>query len=554
MLTKVMHKIQSVLTQQTVQKNLGWMNTLPEMSEIDALKQTTSELAKIKFDGSKNIKNQLEMVLEIDEKTNSQAKKLTHNYLIILKINKEKEAEIFETVYLYQRQLFLAYAQFLEAYEAQKKALLSTDRLNHFFCRLLNATFSMAKWRYFDDQPAPVGTWATVYKVIKYAEKLSILNKNLFLYNHQRREVSIATLLKQGFMMDTLHKGNYSRLQIQLTEQILKTWASNPVIVSKFKPNLYHFYVNIEEDRGPDRVRTVEKFAQYRFWRTSRLVDLIEAYLCAVDTQKSLDAFNLDKIAPASVIIKLFKKLRVDWCVEGYERQRRKEARNKSAKLLNVSYGIEDICGRILREQAKNHVDEVTDEDFALNVARQRKEKTAPNIIYNSFGSENWWLVDQSSKGFAVDLGKDVSSWIEPGKIVGYTDNSDNAFVIAEIKNVRKQRDGTYRAGLLVLSNQGAAVKMARLDQNINTEALSGYFVNDSLSNFDNLHTFFGLMLPKNDKINALQNTLIIPRSQYKRGSKYQLDIDGKEKIFTIGSPLAKQRDWVSVTLPERSE
>jgi hypothetical protein len=38
----------------------------------------------------------------------------------------------------------------------------------------------MAKWRYFDDQPAPVGTWTNVHNVIKYAENLAMMNKNLF--------------------------------------------------------------------------------------------------------------------------------------------------------------------------------------------------------------------------------------------------------------------------------------------------------------------------------------------------------------------------------------
>jgi hypothetical protein len=43
-------------------------------------------------------------------------------------------------------------------------------------------------------------------------------------------------------------------------------------------------------------------------------------------------------------MVRLFKKLWVDWRAEGYERQHRKEARNKRNKLISVSYGLEDIC------------------------------------------------------------------------------------------------------------------------------------------------------------------------------------------------------------------
>jgi hypothetical protein len=552
MLAKVMNKIQSVLTQQEVQKNLGWMNTLPEMNILDALKETTNQLARIKFDDGKNLKNQIALILEIDAKSYRSAKKLARNYMIILNIDKSLERETYDAVYLYQRQLFLCYTQFLEAYSDQKKALVNTEKLTLVFGRLLSAAFAMAKWRYFDDQPAPVGTWMAVHKVIRYAEKLAVMNKNFFLYNHQKKETSIASILKQGFMLDTLHKGNYTRLQIQLTEYVLKAWSTNPLIVNKFKQDKYQFFINVEEDRGPERVRTVEKFAQYRFWKTTRLVDLIEAYLCAVNTGKSLDEFGLEKVATPAVLVKLFKKLRVDWCVEGYERQRRGEARNKSGKLLNVCYGLEDICSRLDKVNAKNKskTADGANFDFEMKVAMQRSLKQESQINVTTFGSENWWMVDESSNGFAVDLGKEVSSWIEPGKLVGYSANEDTAYMVAEVKNLRKQPNGTYRLGMQVITETGTAIRIARLDQTDNVEALSGYFVDDSLTNFGELNTFFGLMMPKSEKTKVEKTTLIIPRAQYKRGAKYKLAVNGVEKIFTIGSPLTKQRDWVSVVFP----
>ena len=71
-----MHKIQSVLHHQEVQKNLGWMDTLTNMDELDALKETTKRIAKIKFDTGVTLKRQLDILLEIDQKTYAEAKKL----------------------------------------------------------------------------------------------------------------------------------------------------------------------------------------------------------------------------------------------------------------------------------------------------------------------------------------------------------------------------------------------------------------------------------------------------------------------------------------------
>ncbi len=558
MLATVKHKIQSALYPQDAQKNLGWMNTLTEISELDALKEITSQLVKIQFDSNETLKRNIELVLEIDKKTYHTAKNITHKYLSVLRLNENIETDIYNIVYSYQRQLYVAYTQFLDFYQAQNKIIFEDVKVNLILCRHLNATFAMAKWRYFDDQPAPIGTWVNVCKVIKCAENLAILNTNLFLYDFQKKEISVATLLKRGFMMDTLHKSNYSRLQIQMTEQVLKVWATNPLILTKHKQDKLHFFINIESDKGPERIRAVEKFADYRFWKTTRLIDKIEAYLCAVDTHKPLMEFGLEKMASADVLVKLFKKLRVDWCAEGYERQRRKEARNNRSKLINVSYGLEDICKRLSASQPQLVVKPLHEEDglydFEMRVASHQIKQKEPQVYQpkqKKLGSENWWLVDESASGFGVDLGKTFNSWIETGKLIGYTSEEDkDLFIIAEIKSVRKQANGNYRAGLEVVGKHSTSIKMARLDQAKNPSDLDGYLVDDQETNYSQLYSFSGLMLEGEGVGKFRKPTMILPRNEYKRGGRYLINMDGDDKIVMVGTPLMKQREWVRVALP----
>ncbi len=546
-----MHKIQSVFQPQDLQQNLGWMNTLSEMSELEALAETKTRLVKIDFSEGKNLKNKIDLVLEIDTKTYQNVKKITHKYLVSMKINRDVEAETQEVVFAYQCQLYMAYTQFFSAYQNQTKLVLGEEKIHLILARLLNAAFIMAKWRYFDDQSAPVGMWANVHKVIKTAENLAILNKNMFLYNFQIKETSIATILKRGFMLDTLQKGNFSRLQIQLTEQVLKIWATNPLIVNKYKQDRYQFFIALENDRGPERVRTIEKFTEYRYWKTTRLADLIEAYLCAVDTGKSLAEFGLEKTAPVSVMLKLFKKLRAEWCVEGYARQRRKEVRNKSNKLLNVSHGLHEVYQRLYALQMIQTHKAVENGDFSfeLKVAMHSKSQLTSSKRPNILGSENWWLVDESSSGLAVDLGKEVSNWVEVGKLVGYTSPEDKGvFYIAEIKSLKKQKNGTYRAGLELITDRGIALQMMRLDKDAAAEVLDGYFVDEYAGIASHFKTAEALLI-KNDAETG-QWSLIMPRSEYKRGSEYRMNVEGDDKVMVPSRVLGKQRDWIHVALP----
>ncbi|MGQ0442266.1 MAG: hypothetical protein ACT4OH_02300 [Methylophilaceae bacterium] len=553
MLSSVMHKIQAAFQQQTSQLNLSWMDTLPGMSELDALIEIRAHLVKIEFSDLNNVSSKIETVLEIDKNTYQNIKKITHKYLNSLKINRELESEIQNAVYLYQRQLYVVYTQFLDLYLTQNKTKLSAEKIHLILARYLNAIFIMAKWRYFDDQPAPIGTWANVHKVIKTAEDLAIMNKNLMLYDFQIKETSIAALLKRGFMMDTLHKGNYTAQQIQLTELVLKIWASNPLMVTTYKRDYYQFFIALGHDRGPERVRELDKFADCRYWRTTRLVDLIEAYLCAVDTEKSLEEFGLSKMASVSVMVKLFKKLRAEWCVEGYTRQRRKEVRHKNSKLLNVSHGLDDICSRLRAMQVKQESQNSEEDGFSfdLKVAMHRKNRVTPPKPLSMLGSENWWLVDESDGGFAVDLGKAVSDWTVSGFLVGYTSPDEkNVFSVAEIKSVRKQASGNYRAGLELISKDGVVIQASRADKQAGHEAVSGYYVEDSALSFAHLKTFSAILVKQESQSVASTATIIMPLREYKRGSRYHVHIDGEDKLVQAGRVLARQHDWIRVEIP----
>ena len=59
-----------------------------------------------------------------------------------------------------------------------------------------------------------------------------------------------------------------------------------------------------------------------------------------------------------------------------------------------------------------------------------------------------------------------------------------------------------------------------------------------------------GLFLDKDDDSKANKPTLIVPRSEYKRGNKLSININGDEQIFEMGAALMKQRDWVRLALP----
>jgi cyclic-di-GMP-binding protein len=546
MLGSVIHTVQNALRHEDPSQDTEWLDTLAGMTDLDSLIAIKDQLSKIDFFYPKNLKSKIELVMEVDESSYRKVKRVTHNYLIKLKNNKSLKSDTQVVMYEYQRQLYASYSQILDAYKAQVKVKLSPEEINLLLARYLNAAFMMSKWRYFDDQPAPFGVWDNVHKVIRIAEDLAVLNTNLFLYNFQIKETSIAAILKRGFMVDTLQKGNYSQLEIELADRVLKIWSTNPLIVNTFKPNRYHFFIQLEDGKGPERLRVQERFANCRYWKTTRLIDLMEAYLCAVDMQKPLREFGLEKVARAAVIVKLFKKLRIDWCVDGYSRQRRREKRNQKNSLINVSHGLNEIHHRLMVIQAQQIEKQMERDSFTFELKVATQDVSHPSTSKNTqsaLGNENLWMVDESKSGFAVDFGQEPADWAEAGSLVGYSEMGyKNTFNVAEIKSVRKLANGAYRAGFKRVSHNAAAVQMAMVEKNTFSQPVDGFYLDDGDAHVSQLAVFPGLLI---DNDAELMPKVLIPRKNFKRGATYNLNIDGDNHLITAGKVINKQRSWI---------
>lgn len=552
MLSNIFTKRKQTLSNQGARQDLDWLDTLEGMTELESLMTVKDQLAKVDTLSLKGLKSNLDTVLNLDQSSYRKAKRVTHNYLIKIKNNKGLRHDVYVVAYKYHQQLYTAYSQILDSFQAQKKLKLSDEKVALVLARYLNAIFMMAKWRYFDDQPTTYGVWSNVHKIIRVVESLAVMNKSLFLYDFQIKETSIAAILKRGFMVDTLQKGNYSQLEVELTDRVLKIWSTNPLIVNTYKENRYHFFIALENGRGPERLRLKEKFAECCYWKTTRLIDLMEAYLCAVDMHKPVSEFGLDKAAPMSVIVKLFKKLRVDWCVEGYSRQRRSEERSKRSSLLSISYGLDAIHHRLLDQQEEKRV-ELSEEGgftFELKTTMHEQESTMSDIVETAAAevsttpeSERRWMVDESKGGFAIDYGRKVPDWVETGALVGYRETGyKKTFNIAEIRSVRKLSNGIFRAGFKKISHNAAALKVATIERQSVTEPVEGYFLDDGQVSERYSKTTLGLLID-NDAMRTPK--LLLPREKFARGSTYDINFDGDHHEVKAGRVISKHNNWV---------
>jgi hypothetical protein len=546
MLSKVIQRVHQVVSPQGLQQAVDWDAAKSEMTELEVLTEAKEQLIKASLVKPSDLINKIQLVLNIDERAYRKVQKLTHHYLISLTNNASLKKEVEEVVYEYLRQLYTTYTLIISEYQHENRPLLNSEKINFLLARYLNAVFMMAKWRYFDDQPAPLGMWKNVHKVIKAAEELKALNKNLFLYEYQNKETSLAAILKRGFMLDTLQKGSYTQFQIELTDRILKNWSVNPKISKQYtKQNEFQFFICLSEDSRPERLRSAKQHSDFRYWKTTRIVDLIEAYLCAVDTNKPLKEFNLATIAKTEDVVGLFKKLRIDWCINGYKRQRRSEERAAKLNVLNVSHGLDEISARIRHLQLKPNEAKTVfeDTDLQLVLADQGENKQVSSKQENAYGRENWTMLEESSSGFSVELDKNISHWVKSGVLIGYSGlENESAIALAEIRTVRKRTNGTYRVGLLKVTDNAQALQIGRVQKNALFVVGGRDQVKDRQESSGLFDQFSGLLID-DDMLDRPK--LIVPRHQYKRANRYRVKVKGEDHEVLAGEAVSSHREWV---------
>lgn len=547
MLNSVIGKVSQVFQLPSLPIQADREDEFADMTELESLNHLKTLLSKIDLLQKQNIQGKVQLVLDTDEKAYEILEWITPNYLISLKDVALKKM-VQGAVHGYLGQLNTTYTLMISDYQNQNTIGFDAEKIHYILMRSLNAIFLMAKWRYFDDQAAPIDTWANVHKIIRIAESLPVMNKGLFLYDSQQAATSIASLLERGLMLDTLQKENYTPAQFEITDRVLKAWTSNPVISNKFKEGEYQFFLHLDNESRPQRLRNAKHCEDFRYWKTSTVVDLIETYLCAATTNKSLATFNLNDVAPTQFLVELFKKLRVDWCVKGYKRQRRKDERTQKRNELNVCYGI----GKIF-DFANKQQDEIDEDGQEVETITLDGNDGASFYMANTsgdlsmFGLENWTMVEESPSGFGVELGKDINSLIQKGALVGYTDNTNtNTISVAEIKNIKKTTKGRYRVGLNKVAASVAAMNIILLKESTGPASVAINNIHVDENAFTSAKKLPALLV---DVESAYRLSVITSPDEYARGNRFKMNIAGQDHLVLAGDVVSKQRDWVRFEL-----
>lgn len=540
-------KIQAILMHEKATPDETILLQFQGLSSSDALKQAVQVMADLSANPKISAEICLKCLLKLDEGMQPHLEQMTAKRLKVKLYNRDVGMVIEGLVYPYYRRLFSEYFRLLGLlHSTNHKFSLEKSGAVLLYCRTLNAAFNMMMWRYFDDQPAPAEAWTAIHDLFKHAEKSSLLYERVMLYPTMTKPVDIATSMAGGLMLSTLQKENYNPTEIHIVSRLLFDWVRQIGFEKAYAQNKYQYFVNLNQDKGAERIRAFDRTADYRYWRTDFIALKIADHLAAISANAVDKNSDIRGYASMRTMTKLFKKLSQDWSPSTYKRQRRSNTREKETHRLLVTSGLSQICKQLTRFQQQGwQQDNKPIFDIKATTLDQMHLTQTKNLL---MGLDEWVLLDKSETGFGVDLGREPSPWVEAGKLVGFQHPSQqDAYVIAEIKHVKRQKNGTYRAGLQLISLHSLSMQLIKLDQT-QVELSKGFYLDYDESDAD-LMRVSCVWIPPSVGQTQVKSSVIIPINEYQRNRQFKIDINGEEKTLVLGVALEMQSEWVRASV-----
>src|SRR5450830_1017114 len=325
---------------------LIWLNDLGSLDEITALQTTTKHLTKFLEDASFGVESRIKILMQIDEVNHPFIENIMLQYAKFENLRPELELRLSDTAYYYQRQLFINYRKQLDSIDTQNSMQFAWNQREILFARAFQAAFAMIKLRYFKHQPAPDSAWSQIYALYKVAENYNLIDKSIRLYE-DTANTSIATMLVQAAMLDSLDHSNMKRQDINLICQLLRKLIPSISINKEYDEKSFLFYVDLNLDKGAKRVRNFTPPPSCRYWNMEGVSLSIELLTNSTNIRQSLETLSLQDLYGTPSLMEVVSHLYTEWSKNGYKRQRRKEERKPTLRTAVVTLGLETICGQM---------------------------------------------------------------------------------------------------------------------------------------------------------------------------------------------------------------
>lgn len=449
---------------QNLKTLMRWSNALPAGDVLNAQEQIVQKITAFNRGKSPPDKNNLEMLLHLDDYAYPLQTALCQQYLRNSRMSRVMESRLWHTIYQLYWEMARAYHAIILSYIAAPSSHPIKSEIPQITLRALNHLGNVFKWHYFRYEKPPSKLWLRLHNLYRVAESEGFGKNELRLY----QDDTITSCGNQYMRILLLTQLDASALypkQIEMGDQWLNHWSPLVQPERKFNADTHTFYVTLSDGMGARRIRNKDFPNTCRFISVSGLLDKV------CETRRALQHGSTPAQAGLgenrlSESMELLEYAERRWGAID-QREQRKNPRTPNKKPVDVTHGFQTIWAAIQHDDARAKAlfevdpeliyEEMIDMKlygFVTDSTRIRNRPATPVRNEPTPSHERWIMEDESKHGLGASVPAEANDWLRLDVMVGIRTKRGASWKVGVVRRLARPDSGFCQIGIEILGQQ----------------------------------------------------------------------------------------------------
>lgn len=533
-----------------------WLDELPLGDMFAAQSQIVKNLNEFNNQGGGPFsKERLDILMHLNERSEEIQEGLCRQYLLNPRMAKAVESRLWNSIYSYYWELTRAYHAFVMDYISRPAGNPARAHIPLLTCRAMHYFAMGFKWRYFRYEAIDGKTWKRLHNLYRFAEFEKFETEPMDLFpGGEESQTSCASEYLRALMLGVLDLGSLFPRQIEMVDHWLSGWVATMQLEKEADVARHVFLVDFNRGGGARRLRNPGPEGSCRYWSTQALVGRIEEIRAALLNGETPARLGLGENCRLPGCLDFLDEVARQWAPT-VQRARRRHARTRSVKMIEVTHGFQGICEQVKRDnevaalkkagqdKAGLSYDEMVDVHLYGFVTQRTQVKLGArehdeNPADEYPREERWLAEDESAGGFGATMEIAGNDWLRLGRLVGIRADRKGKWMVGVVRRLSKIGAVQYRVGLEVMGSTPVAVSLRAKQQHP-----SGYVVDGGPDAVDVMLPVAGIYIAKGE--NYSRNSVILETAEYASGRVFVIAAGTTAYSIRLGVVEEKGDDWL---------
>ena len=522
-----------------------WLETLSGGDVIATHGAILTELKRFNDNLKLASKQQLALLMLLDEKSQDLQDTLVQQYLRSSRMSRSIESQLWHAINGLYWEVARGYHVFVMEYSRNAKNHQNEALIPLITLRALRTLGRYLKWRAMRYLQPGQNIWAGMHKLYLVAETHGFHQTKLEIYPPSKASFSCESVYLHALMFALANTGTLYPRQLHLLDQWLDSWSSTLNLDSQLFFHQHSFAADLSSDHAARRVRNPAIDKPIRYWGTAKLGQRLDAIQSALREGSPPARLGLTEDSRVAESIDLLDHLQRQWSPLATREQRRMP-RERVKHMVEISHGFGSITAHIPNAHAQPHSvygssmpyqesQDVALYGFVTDRTRQNTTQTKKPLGELTPDIERWIMHDESAQGYGAIVDTRNKTWLRVGALIAAKPREAELWHLGVVRRL-------YR-----LDEESSSVGIETFPETLHLVTLldkkdSGYSVGGRDSIGPAL-PFTSLWLAGE----AGRTTLIIDPAHYQLHKVLELEGIADVNWISLGPPVERGEGWMRV-------